>query len=40
MDCDAIREVPVPANPVTGQALGYRRDGDTAIRDAAGERPQ
>jgi hypothetical protein len=37
---DEIREVPVPVNPVTGQAFSYRREGGTAILDADGESPQ
>ncbi len=31
---DDIKEVPIPLNPVTGKALGYRLDGATAIIDA------
>ena len=40
MDGGAIRAVPMPANPVTGAACGYRREGATAILDADGESPQ
>lgn len=33
---DEIKEVPIPLNPVTGKAFGYRLDGQTAVLDADG----
>ena len=33
---DDIHEVPLPINPVTGQAFGYRLEGDTAVLTAGG----
>jgi hypothetical protein len=33
---DEIKEVPIPLNPVTGKAFGYRVEGSTAVLDADG----
>ncbi|NQT12187.1 MAG: hypothetical protein HQ582_05540 [Planctomycetes bacterium] len=33
---DEIREVPIPINPVTGGAFGYRLEGEVAVLDADG----
>ena len=33
---DDVTEVPIPVNPFTGKAFGYRLEGDTAVLEAAG----
>jgi len=37
---DEIREVPIPINPVTGGAFGYRLEGEVAVLDADGPADQ
>jgi hypothetical protein len=33
---DEIRDVPIPINPVTGKAFGYRLEGEVAVLEAGG----